>query len=218
MVLLTVGISIYECYYRAKMRSAKHSNIRNNISSCRHNMNITNNSKQIARLTPLNLEFGTEKLQEKSLVHNDEASSPAIMTSLKNVKICKRHQTSNFQLNAHTNSLTINNVSSTNQHSNCLKLVKVHKTENKIKLDIISANCFNAFALHQRSSKENLESANEIRENIFRFSLQSQFENLLGDGATSDVNNVTVIHGIRVVALFWIILVHITTILSYVSS
>jgi len=140
-----------------------------------------------------------------------QSSSPAIMPSL---NVCRK-KTTNVEMDAKTDLLTINNFSSNNH----LKMVKVHKSksENTIKLDIISANCYNAFALRRKHQADRLDKAGEIRESIFRFSLQRQFDYLLNSRSSDGIDGVNAIHGIRVMAFFWILLVHITTFLSYVS-
>lgn len=146
-------------------------------------------------------------------------STSALMTSLKNIKIVNNKMT-NVHMDSNTDSLTINNFSH-NSHVNMVKVQK-NKSENTIMLDIISANCYNAFALKKNQQMlTQLDKVDEFRENLFKFSIQQQFDNLLNkssnDSVTNSIDEINSIHGIRCVSMFWIILVHCTTFLSYVS-
>lgn len=72
-------------------------------------------------------------------------------------------------------SLTINNFS-THNHVNMVKVKKM-KAENTISLDIISANCYNAFALQKKQAMlAQKNKVGEFRESLFKFSLQHQFK------------------------------------------
>lgn len=135
----------------------------------------------------------------------------------------------NLKMDAYADSLTINNINS-NNHVNMVKVQKIKSDKNggktgTISLEIISANCYNAFALQKKQTLKKIgerSRATEIREAILKFSLQNQFKNLMSDCLDSDkiyncIDEIRALHGIRVLCLFWIILVHTATFLSYVT-
>lgn len=129
-------------------------------------------------------------------------------------------------MDSYADSLTINNINS-NNHVNLVKVQKMKSDNNSntISLEIISANCYNAFALQKKQQLMMLEEQNkiaEVRDNILKFSIQQQFKSLFSDSIDSDrvyncIDEIRALHGIRTICLFWIILVHTATFLSYVT-
>lgn len=131
-----------------------------------------------------------------------------------NVQHCKS-KTSNFKMNENAESLTISTKNC--NHLNLVKLQK-NKTDNTITLDIISTNC-NVSPRRKKRRHIALEVAGETRRNIFKFSFQNQLSTLTPSDTPHDIcerNNA--VNGIRVLSLFWIILLNTTTMLSYASS
>jgi hypothetical protein len=132
----------------------------------------------------------------------------------------------NLKMDSFVDSLTISNIN-TNNHVNLVKVQKMKSDNNNntISLEIISANCYNAFALQKKQQLILMEERNkytEVRDNILKFSLQQQIKSLLSDFVESDrvyncIDDIRALHGIRSICLFWIILVHTATFLSYVS-
>lgn len=122
-----------------------------------------------------------------------------------------KSKTSNFKMSEAAESLTIS--SKNCNHLNLVKLQK-SKTDNTITLDIIT-NCN-----HRMKHRENnFDIAGDARRNIFKFSFLHQLSISSSSDTPSGVcekNNA--IQGIRVISLFWIILLNVTTALSYASS
>lgn len=109
-------------------------------------------------------------------------------------------------------SLTIS--SKTCNHVNLVKLQK-NKTDNTITLDIITANCTSS---HQKK-KHHSSAAHDVNRNVFKFSFLHQLSiSTPSDTPFSVADSSNAITGIRVFSLFWIILLNVTTILSYASS
>lgn len=126
-----------------------------------------------------------------------------------------RSKTSNFKMNENAESLTIS--SKNCNHLNLVKLQK-NKSDNTITLDIISTNC--SISPHRKKEHESqLDKAADPLRNIFKFSFQHQLSiSTPSDTPHDRANENKPIHGIRAFSLFWIILLNVTTMLSYTSS
>jgi hypothetical protein len=158
---------------------------------------------------------------------NQPPPAPPLPNMIHHQKInLSSNNMTNLKMDSYADSLTINNIN-TNNHVNLVKVQKM-KTDNNcntISLEIISANCYNAFALQKKQQLQMMEQRNkvvEVRDNILKFSVQQQFKSLLSDSIDSDrvfncIDEIRALHGIRTICLFWIILVHTATFLSYVT-
>lgn len=113
---------------------------------------------------------------------------------------------SNFKMGENAESLTIS--SKNCNHLNLVKLQK-NKIDNTITLDIISANVPSRKKKCQRNHSE--------VKNIFKFSFLHQLSASTPTATPYDNDNST-LPAIRVFSLFWIILLNVTTTLSYASS
>lgn len=107
-------------------------------------------------------------------------------------------------------SLTIS--SKTCNHLNLVKLQK-NKSDNTITLDIISTNC-NVFPHKTKRCAKHFDAASEARKNLFRFTFRHQLSVSNSPLTPHDAS----VQGIQVLSLFWIILLNVTTVLSYASS
>lgn len=111
----------------------------------------------------------------------------------------------NYRMKENMESLTIS--SKNCDHMNLVKLQK-NKADKTITLDILSCR------LHQcKKRKSSVESKylSENQKKLFSFSFNHLFHEDL-----DSTNNL--IHFIRTTSLFWIILLNVTTVLSYASS
>lgn len=112
-------------------------------------------------------------------------------------------------------SLTIS--SKTCSHLNLVKLQK-NKTDNTITLDIISTNCKVAPHNKSRNCRSKSDDLEETPlKTIFKFSFQHQLSSSTPH-LTADVFNIAAINGVRTFSLFWIMLVNVTTTLSFAAS
>lgn len=131
--------------------------------------------------------------------------------NLNDVKLC-RNKTAKFKMSDTADTLTITNKNC--HHLNLVKLKK-NKTDNTITLDIITLNC--GASKHRKRRHENQFS--ETHPNVFKFSFLHQLSiSTPADTPHDVIDENNAIHGIRVLSLFWIILLNVTTIVSYASS
>lgn len=111
----------------------------------------------------------------------------------------------NYRMKENMESLTIS--SKNCDHMNLVKLQK-NKADKTITLDILSCR------LHQCKKRKSIDESKYLSENqkkLFSFSFNHLFHEDL-----DSTNNL--IHFIRTTSLFWIILLNVTTVLSYASS
>lgn len=97
-------------------------------------------------------------------------------------------------------------------HLNLVKLQK-NKSDNTITLDILSTNC-NVFPHKTKRCAKHFDTVGEARKNLFKFTFRHQ----LSVSNTSFEPYDASVQGIQVLSLLWIILLNVTTVLSYASS
>lgn len=131
--------------------------------------------------------------------------------NLSDVKLC-RNKTAKFKMSDSADTLTITNKNC--HHLNLVKLKK-NKSDNTITLDIITLNC--GASKHRKRRHGNRFSENHP--NVFKFSFLHQLSvSTPADTPHDVIDENNAIHGIRVLSLFWIILLNVTSIVSYASS